>query len=67
MTVGNKLVAKVQKAFDSKDLKVAKDMEVEAQSAKFNKLNVGGNGQIKLVGMIEKMLHLVMMRIKILQ
>ena len=50
MTVGNKLVAKVQKAFDSKDLKVAKDMEVEAQSAKFNKLNVGGNGQIKLVG-----------------
>ena len=50
MTVGNKLVAKVQKAFDSKDLKVAKDMEVEAQNAKFNKLNVGGNGQIKLVG-----------------
>ena len=50
MTVGNKLVAKVQKAFDSKDLKVAKDIEVEAQNAKFNKLNVGGNGQIKLVG-----------------
>ena len=49
MTVGKKLVAKVQNAFESKSLKVQKDMELEAANAKFSQdLAVGGKADITL-------------------
>ena len=49
MSVVENLVAKVQNAFESKSLKVGKDLELEAREAKFTqKLDVGGKADITL-------------------
>ena len=51
ISIVEKLTAKVQNAFESKSLKVGKDLELEAREAKFTKnLDVGGKADITLKG-----------------
>ena len=51
ISIVEKLTAKVQNAFESKSLKIGKDLELEAREAKFTqKLDVGGKADITLKG-----------------